>query len=266
MTIAAKIASRELNRRSVITTGTGALAALAGFDGVRIVRAQGTPEAMPAGSLKGMFGIARSYVVKDDASADELIAIVETFVPIVSGTPGFIRYNVIYDETSRGFISVGMFDNAESSEASSEEAAQHRADNNTDAYFVDPEPVVVQGEIVISAVAAAEGTPEAAASLTGMFGVTRSYDLKDDANVDELIAIVEGFVAIVAADPGFIAYHVIIDEASRGLITIGFFENQESSEASSEQSAQYIADNDVGRFYKDPQPVIVQGAIVISST
>ena len=70
---------------------------------------------------------------------------------IVSATPGFITYNVIYDETTRGFITVGLFESLESSEASNEAAADFRAANDLASFFVDPEPVVVQGEIVFSA-------------------------------------------------------------------------------------------------------------------
>jgi hypothetical protein len=90
-------------------------------------------------------------MVRDDADVDELIAIVETFVPIVSATPGFISYTVIYDDTTRTSQSIGLFESLESSDASNAAAAEHREQNNTDDFFVDPEPIVVEGEIVISA-------------------------------------------------------------------------------------------------------------------
>jgi hypothetical protein len=147
-----RIASGSADRRDVIKAGAGTLAALAGLGAVSMVRAQdGTPQAVGTPGMVGSFGVARHYVVKDDADVDALNAIVEGFVEIVSANPGFIEYNVIYDETTRGYITIGFFDNMESSEASVEEAAQFVTDNNLADFFVDPQPIIVQGEIVISA-------------------------------------------------------------------------------------------------------------------
>lgn len=122
---------------------------LAGMGVISRTSAQGTPEPMP--SMVGLYGVTRSYGVKDDASVDELNAIVEGFVDIVSADPGFVSYNVIYDDSTRGYITVGIFDNADSAQSSVEEAAQYVIDNNLADYFVDPAPVIVQGAIAISA-------------------------------------------------------------------------------------------------------------------
>lgn len=139
------------NRRHVIKTGAGALAALAGLGAVTVARAQeGTPEAVGTPGLVGLFGVTRSYVVKDDADVDALNTIVEGFVDIVSAHPGFVSYNVIFDETSRGYITIGYFENEQSAVESIDEARQFVIDNNLADFFVDPEPVIVEGPIVIS--------------------------------------------------------------------------------------------------------------------
>ena len=140
------------DRRLVVKSGVGALAMLAGLGATSGTRAQeGTPEASGTPGLVGMFGVTRSYVVKDDASVDDLNAIVEGFVAIVAANPGFINYNVIYDESTRSYITIGIFDNAESAQASVEEAAQFVSDNNLADFFVDPQPIIVQGAVAISA-------------------------------------------------------------------------------------------------------------------
>lgn len=137
------------NRRTIIKAGAGTLAVLAGLGADSRIQAQGTPEAEM--DMAGMFGVTRSFVIKDDASVDELNAIVEGFVEIVSANPEFISYNVIFDESTRGYVSVGIFDNAESAQASVENAVQYIADHNLADYYVDPQPVIVQGAIVVSA-------------------------------------------------------------------------------------------------------------------
>ena len=105
-----RIASGSSDRRNVIKAGAGTLAALAGLGAVSVARAQGgtpeamgTPEAVGGRDLNGFFGVTRTYTVKDDADVDELNAIVEGFVAIVSATPGFINYTVIYDDTTRTY-------------------------------------------------------------------------------------------------------------------------------------------------------------------
>jgi quinol monooxygenase YgiN len=141
---------RSTDRRDVLKVSAGALAALAGLGAVATTRAQGTPEPVGTPGRVGLFGVTRSYVVKDDADVDELNAIVEGFVAIVSAEPGFISYDIIYDDATRGYITIGVFDNRESAEASNEAAADFRAEHNLADFYVDPEPVIVQGAIVIS--------------------------------------------------------------------------------------------------------------------
>lgn len=124
---------------------------MAGLGAVSVTRAQeGTPEAMGR-DLNGFFGVTRTYSVLEDADVDELNAIVEGFVGIVSATPGFINYTVIYDDTTRTYQTIGLFESPESSQASVEDAAQFVIDNDLASFFVDPQPIIVQGEIVINA-------------------------------------------------------------------------------------------------------------------
>ncbi len=143
--------SSATNRRTVIKSGAGAFAALAGLGAIAIAQAQGTPEAEEGGSLLGAYGVIRSYVVKDDASVDELNALVDDFAGILSAGAGFINYNVIYDEETRGYVAIGIFENAESAQASSEEAAAFIVEHNLGDYYVDTTPVIVQGAITVSA-------------------------------------------------------------------------------------------------------------------
>jgi hypothetical protein len=152
-----RMTSGASDRRGVIKAGAGTLAALAGLGAVSMVRAQdgtpeaGTPEAVGGRDLNGFYGVTRTYTVKDDADVDELNAIVEGFVAIVSATPGFINYTIIYDDSTRTYQSIGLFESVESSEASNAAAADFRAENNLADFFVDPEPIIVEGEIVINA-------------------------------------------------------------------------------------------------------------------
>jgi hypothetical protein len=140
------------DRRDLLKGGAGALAAIAGFGMVSIVRAhEGTPAAAGSRDLNGYFGVTRRYVVAPDADVEELIAKVEGFVEIISATPGFAAYTILYNETTRVWIAVSLFDNAESAQASTEAAADYVAENDLGSYFVDPQPTVEDGQVIVNA-------------------------------------------------------------------------------------------------------------------
>ncbi len=138
------------DRRTVIKGGAGALAALAGLGMASLAQAQGTPEAVGTPGQVGLFAVTRTYVVKDEADVDALNAIVEEFAAIVSQTPGFVNYNVVFDEATRGYVTIGVFEDQASAEASTEAASDFVAEQNLGDYFVDATPVILQGAIAIS--------------------------------------------------------------------------------------------------------------------
>ncbi|MBX3069044.1 MAG: hypothetical protein KF883_00950 [Thermomicrobiales bacterium] len=139
------------DRRAVIKSGAGAFAALAGLGVIASANAQATPETADGGSKVGLYAVTRMYVIYDDADMDQLNSIIEDFAALIAALPGFISYDVIFDETTRGYITVGIFDNPESAEASSETARTFIPEHNLADFYVDTTPVTVQGEIVVSA-------------------------------------------------------------------------------------------------------------------
>ncbi|MCC6943751.1 MAG: hypothetical protein IT335_04180 [Thermomicrobiales bacterium] len=145
------LSTKTPGRRDLMKAGAGALAALAGARTVTSVRAQdGTPE-VPAGrDLNGHYGVTRTYVVAEDADLDALIAIVEEYATIIAASPGFAAYSILYNDETRVWTAVSLFDTAEHAAASTESAASFVAEHDLGGYFEDPAPVVVDGRVIIN--------------------------------------------------------------------------------------------------------------------
>lgn len=147
-----KAPSGSSDRREVVKAGAGALAMLAGLGVVSVARAQdGSPTAAVGRDLNGFFGITRSYTVAEDADVPELIGKVEGFVEIISAVPGFATYVILYNDSTRIWTAISIFDTAENANASTDAAAEYVSANELGSYFVDPTPVVVDGSVVINA-------------------------------------------------------------------------------------------------------------------
>lgn len=141
------------DRRDVVKAGAGVLAAMvAGTGLVSDAAAQeATPPAAGGRDLNGFFGITRSYTVAEDADVQALIEKVLGFVEIISAVPGFASYVILYNDETRVWTAVSIFDNAESAQASTDAAAEYVEANDLGGFFVDPSPAVVEGTVIINA-------------------------------------------------------------------------------------------------------------------
>lgn len=138
------------NRRDLIKAGGGVFAALAGMSLVTRVSAHdGTPEA--GRDLNGHYGITRTYVVAEDADLDTLIGIVNEYAAIIAASPGFDSYSILYNDETRVWTAVALFDTAENAQASTESAAAFVEEHALGSYFEAPTPVVVEGRVIVNA-------------------------------------------------------------------------------------------------------------------
>jgi hypothetical protein len=120
---------------------------------------------------------------------------------------------------------------------------------------------------VVRVATAQEATPSPVGGrdLNGYYGITRTYVVAEGANVPELISKVEGFVDIVSVLPGFAAYVILLNESTRIWTAISLFENPESAEESTNAAAEYVVGNDLGGYFEEPTPVIVDGTVIVNA-
>jgi hypothetical protein len=121
---------------------------------------------------------------------------------------------------------------------------------------------------VVSVARARESSPEAddMGGLRGQYGITRTYTLTPEADMDELITKVEGFVEIISTTPGFTAYLIILDREDRIWNAVSIFDTAEHANASTEEAAEYVAANELASYFIDPTPTITEGEIVIAAS
>jgi hypothetical protein len=142
-------------RRDSLRLGVGAgLAALAAsaLNGRLLLAQEATPDT--GTPLDGHYVVVRSRTIKPDRSPEELIALIrEGFLPLVRTVPGFVSYQVVVHPESRTQFSVGVFTDQASAEESTRLAAEWGAEGAAD--YVEGDPIVVEGPIVIAAEASA---------------------------------------------------------------------------------------------------------------
>jgi hypothetical protein len=112
-----------------------------------------------------------------------------------------------------------------------------------------------------------DATPgaERTRALNGHYGITRSYVVTEGADVSELIRKVEGFVDISSRIPGFTAYVILLNESTRVWTAMSLFEDAESAQSSTDAAADYVAENELGGYFEDPNPSLVDGTVIINA-
>lgn len=145
-------------RRDVVrhVGGASLLAALATVMGGRAVFAQSaTPvvDDTDPDIAVGQYAVVRTWTFKPDKSADELAALVsEGFVPFLRETPGFRQYATIWNEETRQWSAISFFVDKAGADESTAKAQSWAAENVAD--YVDADPAVVSGQIMVYAQAA----------------------------------------------------------------------------------------------------------------
>ncbi len=76
-----------------------------------------------------------------------------------------------------------------------------------------------------------------------MYAAIRRYKAKPDASISELThRAQEGFVPLVRALPGFVAYYGVVVE-NNVLVTVSIFEDQAGEEESTRRAAEWVKQN-----------------------
>jgi len=207
---------------------------------------------VPAGAqdmmADGVFISVRHYEDIDPADNQELERVTrEGFVPIISGSDGFIAYYVVYPSDGSG-VTISIFDTREQAIASNE-LARDFIEANLAPLLPNP-PRIVEGMVDIGFVELLDGMGEGAANR--LHASVRIYDDFDAAALDEFVSIVEdGFLPIMRASAGFFGYYLMHDGAG-AVSAISIFDTEASALASNEQARDFVAENLTAYLPNDP--------------
>jgi hypothetical protein len=96
--------------------------------------------------------------------------------------------------------------------------------------------------------------------------VIRNRTVRANVSIDELNdAIRDGLVPLIAAIPGFIDYYVIQDEETRQRTAVTIFTDKAGADESTTVASDFLANEGLAEYYEDLEPVVLQGAIVVTS-
>ncbi len=140
----------QVDRRKAIATGTGLLAAIAGLKMTNGLAAQDPPTNRSRWIDRRIPGDP-GLQVAPDADVSAFLRQIEGFVEIIEAVPGFFGWSAFLNDETRDYVAVSTFDTKENSDASTAAAAQYVSDNALASYLIDPQPVVIDGQIVLAA-------------------------------------------------------------------------------------------------------------------
>jgi hypothetical protein len=116
------------------------------------------------------------------------------------------------------------------------------------------------------AVIAQESSPAAVQLSEDRYVVIRNRTVRANVSIDELNdAIRDGLVPLIAAIPGFIDYYVIQDEETRQRTAVTIFTDKAGADESTTVASDFLANEGLAEYYEDLEPVVLQGAIVVTS-
>lgn len=231
---------------------------MAGAGGRVTMAQEASPVASPVAgdSLEGRYLVVRLRTLTGDTPVDEVLATIEDgFMPLLPGIPGFVAYFGTADTNSRESAYAGVFDDKAGADESTELGATWLQDNGYD--FFEGEPVVLDGTIGVAA-----GSLTASGLGSG-YVVIRSRTLKAGRSGSELLDLVrEGFVPLLEAVPGFVAYLAVANEETGNQFSVGVYADEagatESTRLAAEWGTQGAAD------FVEGDPIVIEGPIGLS--
>ena len=179
------------------------------------------------------------------------------FVPIISGSDGFIAYYAVYPTDGTG-VTISIFETREQALASNEQARDFVVEHL--APLLPNPPQIVEGELNIGFVEMLHGMSDD--SVGGLHASVRIYDGFEADELDEFVAIVEdGFLPIMRGTDGFFGYYLMNDGADQ-VSAVSIFDSEATVMASNEAAREFVAEN-LTRFLPNA-PSITAGRVGIA--
>ena len=217
---------------------------------------------LPAGAQaaldEGVFISIRRYDGIDPQDMTEIERITrEGFVPIVSGSDGFLGYYVVYSAEDV-LVAINLFETREQALASNELARDFVVDSL--APLLPNPPRIVEGSVDIGFVEMLDGMGDS--EVSRLHASVRIYDGFHADDLAEFVAIVEdGFLPIMRGTDGFFGYYLMHDDAG-ALSAVSIFDSEASALASNESARDFVAGNLTAYLPEDP--LIASGRVGIA--
>ena len=245
-----------VTRRTAIrlTVGLLGVATASARAGQTMATQEASPVASPGvdGTLLGQQVVIRLRTVKADQDVAALLAqIQEGFVPLVAEIPGLDFYFAAANPETRALFSVGVFADEAGVEESNRVAGEWVAANMMDVYEGDP--AIHNGVIRVA-------TSATASDLLGKHVVLRLRQPAPDTDFDEVMRLIgEGYVPLVEAIPGFVAYFGSADAETDDQAYVTVFEDEAGVAESSRVAGEWLTSNNYTFFTGDP--TVAEGVI-----
>ena len=236
-------------RRSLLkAAGGGLVLVAAGLGSQRLTGAQeASPAASPAAgaSLLGQQVVIRIRTVKEGHDTGDLLTqIQEGFVPLAAAIPGLDLYLAAANPETRSLFSIGVFADDAGVAESNRIAGDWVKANMLDVYEGDP--AIHNGVIGVS-------TSAPAGDVLGKHMLIRLRQPSPDWEVDEVMRLIaEGYVPLVEAIPGFVAYFGSADAETGGQAYITIFDDEAGTAESTRVAGEWLKANDYTFFTGDP--------------
>lgn len=242
-------------RRSLLKAAGGGLVLAAGLGSQRLAGAQeASPVASPeaGANLRGQQVVIRIRTVKADHEPDVVLAqIQDGFVPLVAAIPGQALYVAAANPETRALFSIGVFADEVGVAESNKVAGEWVKANIPDVFEGDP---AIHNGVIGVATAAPAG------DLLGKHVVIRLRQPSPDWEVAEVMRLIgEGYVPLVEAVPGFVAYFGSSDAETGGQAYVTIFDDQAGTEASTRVAGEWLKENDYTFF--TGEPTLAEGEI-----
>ena len=181
----------------------------------------------------------------------------EGFVPILSGSDGFIAYYVIHPDDGT-LAAINVFESREQALASNELARDFVSESL--APLLPNPPRIVEGTVDIGFVEMLDGA--GTGDMASLHASLRIYDGFQTDDLDAFVSIVEdGLLPIMRETDGFFGYYVTNDRAGT-LAALSIFDTEASALASNQHAREFVADNLAAYLPNDP--TIASGRVAIS--
>jgi hypothetical protein len=242
--------ARGVTRRTAIKLTGGLLVLVtAGVNAGQVTLAQDVSPVASPGADAGLLGqhvVIRLRTVKADREVEDVLAqIQDGFVPLVQAVPGLRLYLAAANPETRALFSVGVFADEAGVAESNRIAGEWVKANMLDVYEGDP--AVHNGVIGVA-------TPAPAGDLLGKYVVIRLRQPNPDWEVADVMRLIgEGYVPLVEAIPGFVAYFGSADAETGGQAYITVFDDKAGTEESTRVAGEWLKENDYTFFAGDPK-------------
>ena len=257
--------SQGVTRRVVFKAGGGLAVAAFLVNGNaigsrRLVAAQeASPVASPSSSrdLEGRYMAVRIRTLTGALETEDVLATIEEgFIPLVAAVPGFVAYLGVADPSSRQSAYVNVFADKTGADESTRVGGEWLQENEYE--FFEGDPIVLEGTVDVAA--GSLGGDELAQG----YVVIRSRTLKPDRSGAELLGMIrDGFVPLLEATPGFVAYLAVANEETRDQFSVGVYETEEAATESTRLAAEW-GDQGAADFVEG-DPVVIQGPIAFAA-